>query len=212
MFLKTGRDTKFLSDLTEIFIFVRKKYSREGGEKVIISGKDLVERLAMVAPLSPEGLDRVSELINEGKIVISPFPDISGILKVFSLDFEIGKIKIPESPGMFKEICVDFSRPETLKENFEIYDKEKIFLHPKDFLRIETRQFLGIPTNLLAQVTIKRELAKYGLGIIGEPVYLSPGFIGRVEVDVNNHGNRPIALSQGLAIFQVMFEQLTSRT
>jgi len=180
---------------------------------VILSGKEISKRLAMVVPVdTPAGLERIRELINEGKIVISPFPNISKILEAVFLDLEIGKIKIPESPGILKEICVDFSQPESLKERFEIYDKEKVFLHPnpREFLRIETRQFLGIPTDLLTQVTIRREFTKYGLEIIGEPVYLSPGFIGRLELNIKNCGNRPIALFHGLPIFQAMFELLSS--
>ena len=180
---------------------------------MILSGKEILERLTMVAPVStPAGLERVKELINEGKVVISPFPDISKMLEVLSLELEIGKIKIPESPGFLKEICIDFSRPETLKEKFEISDKEQVFLHPnpRDFLRVETRQFLGIPADLVAQIGIGSKFATHGLEIIGEPAYLLPGFVGKVDLNIKNSGNRPIVLSPGLPIFQLVFELLSS--
>jgi len=165
---------------------------------------------------------RIIKALSNGRIIIAEESDREHIperwynpkklLGPYFLNLEIGKIKIPESPGMLKEICIDFSQPESLKERFEIYDKERVFLHPnlREFLRIETRQFLGIPTDLVAQVTIKREFARYGLEIIGEPVFLQPGFIGRIELNIRNCGNRPIALFLGLPIFQAMFELLSS--
>lgn len=165
--------------------------------------------------------ERIQRLLNKGKIIIAEMHhDITSgswfnpekLLGPCSLTLEIGKMKIPENPSTRSEICVDFSQPKSLKEKFEISSEEKIFLHPspRTFLRIETKQLLGIPTDLIAQVTIKKEFARYGLEIIGGTIFLKPGFIGRVALNVKNSGNRPIALSPGLPIFQARFELLSS--
>jgi deoxycytidine triphosphate deaminase len=176
---------------------------------VIFSGREILKRVTVI---TQDDFVKAKQLLKEGKIIVYPFPDTNKISKGISLELEIGKIKIPESPGFLKEICIDFTRSETLEEKFEISDKEKVFLHPnpRDFLRVETRQFLGIPADLVAQIVIGSKFATYGLEIIGEPAYLLPGFIGKVELNIKNSGNRPIALSPGLPIFQVIFELLSS--
>jgi len=182
---------------------------------LIISGNALLKRLAMVAPLRTDTLDVVKELMDKGQIVISPFPDISKILRAVSLTMEIGEIKEPKIPSTSQWICIDFSQLETLKEadkSFSPFKGEKFYLHPgvHNFARIETKQFLGIPNDLLGEITVKEEFRKYGLSLIGGINYLPPRFMGRVTADITNSGNRPIVLSVGLPIFEARFHLLSS--
>ena len=157
--------------------------------------------------------EEIKKALSHGKIVIDrPIPQIRKMLGPYFLTLTIGKIKIPKNPSMRSEICVDFTQPKTLEEKFETPDKEKVFLHPnpRTFLRVETKQLLGIPTDLIAQVTIPRKFTRHGLEPIGGTEFLEPGFIDRVVVDVKNSGNRPIALSFGLPAFKVTFKLLSS--
>jgi deoxycytidine triphosphate deaminase len=182
---------------------------------VILSGKAILKRLTAVAPIStPSGVARVKEAIDEGKIVISPFPDISEIPST-SLTLEIGKIQEPLIPSTSKWICVDFSQPETRKEadrSFRMFTAEKFYLHPgvHNFARVTTKQFIGIPNDLLGLIAVKEEFKKYGLGLIGGISIVSPGFMGEIELDIINSGNRPIVLSLGLPLFQLVFELLSN--
>ena len=169
----------------------------------------------MVAPLRTDTLETVKELMNKGQIVISPFPDISKILGATSLIMEIGEIREPEIPSTSKWICIDFSQVETLKEadrSFRPFKGEKLYLHPGvyNFVRAETKQFLGVPNDLLGEITIKEEFRKYGLALIGGVNYLPPRFMGTVTADIINSGNRPIVLSVGLPIFEIRFHLLSS--
>lgn len=182
---------------------------------MIISGQHLIERLAMVSPVHPGTLDVVREAMNNGKIVVSPFPHTSKMLSSFSLTLEIGKIYEPQIPSTVSEICVDFSKPDTLEiadKGFRLYEKEKFYLHPgvHNFARVETKHFLGVPNDLLGQITLKKEFTAYGLTIIGGITYIQPGFMGRATLDIKNDGNRPIALSIGLPVFEMTFETLSS--
>jgi deoxycytidine triphosphate deaminase len=182
---------------------------------VILSGKAILKRLAMVAPIStPPGLARVKEVIDEGKIVISPFPDISKIPST-SLTLEIGKIQEPLIPSTSKWTSVDFSQPETLKEadrGFRMFTEEKFYLRPGayNFARVTTKQFIGIPNDLSGLIAVKEEFRKYGLGLIGGNSIIPPGFMGEIELDIINSGNRSIVLSLGLPLFQLVFELLSN--
>jgi len=179
---------------------------------VIFSGNALLKRLAM-PPRSRE----IKELIDRGQIVIEPFPKIGRekIARVASLPLEIGEIREPEIPSTSKWICIDFSQEETLKEadrSFRPFKGEKFYLHPgvHNFARAETKQFLGIPNDLLGEITVKEEFRKYGLAIIGGVNYVPPRFMGTVTADITNSGNRPIVLSVGLPIFEARFHLLSS--
>lgn len=165
----------------------------------------------------PPRSHEIKELIDRGRIVIEPFPEIGRrkIARAVSLPLEIGEIQEPQIPVTSKWICVDFSQPETLKEadrSFRPFEKEKFYLHPgvHNFARVETKQFLGISNDLLGEITVKEEFRKYGLALIGGVNYLPPGFMGTVTVDIINSGNRPIVLSLGLPIFEVRFQLLSS--
>jgi dCTP deaminase len=179
---------------------------------VILSGKALLKRLNEVVPVSPFGWAELKRAINEGKIVISPpTSEISST----SLTLEIGKIQEPLIPSTSKWICVDFSQPETLKEadrSFRMFNREKFYLHPgvHNFARITTKQFVGIPNDLLGFISVKEEFKKYGLGLIGGISIIPPGFMGEIELDIINSGNRPIVLSLGLPLFQLVFELLSN--
>lgn len=179
---------------------------------MIFSKKNILDRLTTIEELKSQEIE-IEDVLRKGKIIFDPFLKI--LLGSYFLSLEIGKIQIPEDPGASPVQYVDFSKPEILKEidrEFRLPSKEEVFLHtnPKDFLRIETRQFLGIPTDLIAQVTLEKEFMRYGLEIIGGAVLLEPGFVGKVVVDVKNSGNRPIAIVLGLPVFQVTFELLSS--
>jgi len=179
---------------------------------VIFSGNALLKRLAM-PPRSRE----IKELINKGLIVIEPFPKIGRkkIAKATALPLEIGEIQEPEIPSTSQWICIDFSQVETLKEaekSFRLFKGEKFYLHPgvHNFARIEAKQFLGIPNDLIGEITIKEEFRKYGLVLTGGINYLPPRFMGTVTADLINSGNRPIVLSVGLPIFEARFHLLSS--
>ena len=179
---------------------------------MILSGSALLKRLAM-PPRSRE----IKELIDRGQIVIAPFPNIERekIAKATSLHLEIGEIQVPLIPSTSKWICIDFSQVETLKEadkSFRPFEGEKCYFHPgvHNFARVKTKQFLGIPNDLLGEVTVKEEFRRYGLALIGGVNYVPTRFMGTVTADIINSGNRPIVLSVGLPIFEIRFHLLSS--
>jgi len=179
---------------------------------LIFSKKNILDRLTTIEELKSQEIE-IEDALRSGKIVVDqPVPKIREILGPYFLVLPIGKIEIPENPSIRSEICVDFTQPKTLGEKFETFNQEKVFLHPnpRTFLRITAKRLLGIPTDLIGQVTIKREFAKYGLGIIGGTILLEPGFIGRAIADVKNFGNRPMTLTLELPIFQLTFQLLSS--
>jgi dCTP deaminase len=65
---------------------------------------------------------------------------------------------------------------------------------------------LDIGTRLAARVEGKSSLARLGLGVHVTAPTIHAGFKGQIQLEMVNHGSRPIRLRTGMRICQLIFE------
>lgn len=72
--------------------------------------------------------------------------------------------------------------------------------------RTEERVNLPITSRIAARVEGKSSLARLGLGVHITAPTIHGGFTGKIQLEIVNHGSRPIRLRKGMRICQLIFE------
>ena len=71
-----------------------------------------------------------------------------------------------------------------------------------------TKEFLDLKdSRLAARVEGKSSLARFGLSIHLTAPTIHAGFLGRIRLEIVNHGHHPIILRRDMRICQLIFEQ-----
>jgi dCTP deaminase len=84
-------------------------------------------------------------------------------------------------------------------------------LFPGKFILGHTRQFVNIPTDLVAQLNGKSTLARRGLMVHSTAGYIDPGFSGHITLKLANIGHEIIFLEEEMLIAQIVMIQMTTR-
>lgn len=80
-------------------------------------------------------------------------------------------------------------------------------LHPGQFALGVTLEWLRLPTDLSASVSIRSSLSRHGL-MLATAMGVHPGFTGCLTLELSNIGALPVEISPGMAICQLFFHQL----
>jgi dCTP deaminase len=87
-----------------------------------------------------------------------------------------------------------------------------VILNPNQFLLSMTREKVGSPISgqLAARVEGRSSLARLGLRIHMTAPTIHAGFIGKIALEIHNAGPFPLRLKPGVAICQLIIEQVSS--
>lgn len=87
--------------------------------------------------------------------------------------------------------------------------EEGFALQPNILLLAWTIEKIKLPVfaRVAARVEGKSSLARLGLGVHITAPTIQAGFTGNIQLEVVNHGARPIKLRKGMPICQLIFEQ-----
>ena len=81
----------------------------------------------------------------------------------------------------------------------------KVEIEPKDFVLMSTQETISLPDNIVACIEGKSSLARLGLQIHQTGGWIDAGFSGQVTLELYNVSNRPIVLTAGMPIAQIVF-------
>lgn len=192
---------------------------------MFLSNTSIKERL-----VSGENLDhkQIIALLEKGHIVLTPFPsdkELAERLGQCSLDLQLGD-KIRESTNPRNTIThrdgktslvhqtVDFRNPETLDQAdsadgvYQLEEKGEFVLEPKGLVRAVTKEFIGLPADLVGFVHSRSRCGRYGISSSYDAPKIDPGFVGQIVLEISNMGLRRFSLHPGLAICQIIFAKL----
>jgi len=129
----------------------------------------------------------IEKLIKEGKLKISP------------LDKEaIGAIAVDLH---LDETALD---PDSGKES----SLRDFHLSLDEFYLANTLEFIELPGNLLARIVPRSSLARLGVLATFDADILPPNYAGKPILTLKNLSRKPVLLKPGLAVAQIMFEQV----
>ena len=129
----------------------------------------------------------IKKLIAENKIKINPFDEAD--LGSVSVDLHLG---------------VEALNPDSGKE----LDLHDYHLSLDEFLLANTEEYITLPDNIVARVVPRSSLARLGVLATFDADILPPNYTGKPILTLKNLSKKPILLKAGLAVCQVMFEEV----
>lgn len=79
---------------------------------------------------------------------------------------------------------------------------ESFVLYPHQLVLATTVEYMALPPDVFADVTVRSSYARLGLGVA---TTLQPGWRGAIPLELFNHGNTPVELVVGSCICQIRF-------
>lgn len=134
--------------------------------------------------LSKQSIER---LIKEKKIKINPFEETS--LQSVSVDLHLDSTAL--NPDNSKEV-----------------DLADFHLSLDEFYLANTLEFIEIPGNLVARIVPRSSLARLGVLATFDADILPPNYAGKPLLTLKNLSRKPVLLKPGLAVAQIMFEEV----
>lgn len=129
----------------------------------------------------------IEKLVAEKKIKINPF-DEKAIGSV-SIDLHLDKVAL--DPGKNEEISLS-----------------NYYLTNETFVLANALEFIELPNNLIARIVPRSSLARLGVLATFDADILAPNFVGKPLFTLKNLSNKPVLIKPGLAISQLMFEEV----
>ena len=148
----------------------------------------------------------IKKALKSGRLVIKDVQQDA--IQPVSVDLMLGdKFRI------FKKTSIpniDVKQPlPDLTEVVGIDEGQPFYLHPSDFVLGITREWIGLPADLMGRLDGKSSLGRLGLLVHSTAGFIDPGFQGRIVLEFTNVSPMPISLYPGMPIAQVSFYELT---
>lgn len=83
---------------------------------------------------------------------------------------------------------------------------EKFILYPHQVVLTTTVEFLSLPKNIYADISIRSSYGRLG---ISASTMMQPGWRGTIPLELFNHGNTPVEMVVGSCICQARFYEIS---
>lgn len=149
----------------------------------------------------------IKEQIAAGRIVIDPLDPKD--IQPASIDIHLGNEVL-----VFRNHTrgfIDVRIPsDDLTESISMHESVPFMLHPGEFVLAGSKEFIGVPEDILGRLDGKSSLGRIGLLIHSTAGFIDPGWRGRLTLELSNVSKLPITLYSGMAIGQISFMKLTT--
>jgi len=160
-----------------------------------------------------------NQLIHRKLSQDTPLHERLWVTPMLDPDLQIGPasvdVRLGTSFAVFRRIhsgIVDpASRVPPRHERFDCAVGDSFLIHPHQFVLATTLEFVRLPNDLAAYLTVRSSWSRFGL-VVGTSMMLQPGFAGCIALEVSNEGAPPLRLYPGARIAQLAFEQLAEPT
>ena len=154
----------------------------------------------------------IVKALEEGRIKISPAPDLSRQLGSISVDFRLGRTFMVFEHS--RHSFIDPRNPKSIGEAMRtievVGDDEPFIMQPGDFALASTVESLELPNDLLGRLEGRSSIARLGITVHSTAAVFEPGWIGTATMELSNLGRMAVALYPGMRICAFSFETLSS--
>lgn len=133
--------------------------------------------------------ETIKKLISEGKIKIDPYDE--SMVGAVSVDLRLGDEAL--NPDSGKEI-----------------DLQDYHLSLDEFLLANPIETITLPPNLIARIIPRSSFARLGILVTFDADLLPPNYSGKPILTMKNLSKKPVLLRSGLAVCQLLFEEVDS--
>lgn len=153
----------------------------------------------------------IKNALKTGRIKISPKPDLSTQLGSCSIDLRLGNIfRVFEHS---KRAYIDPSNKDYSNEitrEIKIRKGEQFVMQPGDFVLAVTLEHVVIPKDLMGRLEGRSSLGRLGIVVHSTASIFDPGWDGKCVLELGNLGRMAVALTAGMRICAMTFEELSS--
>lgn len=153
----------------------------------------------------------IKSALEEKRIIITPKPDLKTQLGSCSIDLRLGNLfrifdhsKYPFIDPYKKDYSSDITREVKLK------DDQQFIMQPGDFVLAVTMEKVTIPDNMMGRLEGRSSLGRMGIVVHSTASIFDPGWNGNCVLELGNLGRMAVALTPGMRICAMTFEQLSS--
>lgn len=159
--------------------------------------------------LSNKGIltkDELNKLIQKKEITIVPLLEQSQIGEI-SIDLRIGTdfLALHQGREAFIDTTKDEIQTRPIKSHFTETRRrigEHFLLHPAQPVLFSTLEYIKLPNNVYAVLSLRSSYSRLGLTI---STIVQPGYCGCFSIEIVNSGNTPIKLVSGARFIQARF-------
>ena len=153
----------------------------------------------------------IKEAIKKGRIKITPSPDFKTQLGSCSIDLRLGnEFRVFEYS---KHPLIDPSKKDFSNEitrEIKVSNGGKFIIQPGDFVLAVTLEVVKISPDLMGRLEGKSSLGRLGIVVHSTASVFDPGWDGRPVLELGNLGRMAVALTPGMRICAMSFEELSS--
>lgn len=153
----------------------------------------------------------IKKAIKEKRIEIAPALDFSTQLGSCSIDLRLG-----DTFRVFEHSTNSFIDPSKKDYSNEITRELKVkngkqfIMQPGDFVLAVTLEKVKIPADLMGRLEGRSSLGRLGIVVHSTASIFDPGWDGKPVLELGNLGRMAVALTVGMRICAMTFEQLSS--
>ena len=153
----------------------------------------------------------IKQALADGRIKITPAPDLATQLGSVSVDFRLGGTFMVFEHS--RHSFIDPRQPQSIGDamrTIEVSDDERFIMQPGDFALASTIESLELPDDLLGRLEGRSSIARLGITVHSTAAVFEPGWVGTATMELSNLGRMPVALYPGMRICSFSFEQVSS--
>lgn len=153
----------------------------------------------------------IKQAIKKGKIKVSPPLDLKKQLGSCSIDLRLGNTFRVFKHS--KHAYIDPAKKDYSNEITRVVvvkNGEPFIMQPGDFVLASTLEKVTISPNLLGRLEGRSSLGRLGIVVHSTASVFDPGWDGYPVLELGNLGRMAVALSPGMRICAMTFEELSS--
>lgn len=157
--------------------------------------------------------EELKKLIKKKELTIVPLLEDNQIGEV-SIDLRIGTdfLALHQGREAYIDTTEDKIEKRPIKSHFtETRRKigESFLLHPSQPILFSTLEYLKLPSDVYAILSLRSSYSRLGLTI---STIVQPGYCGCISVEIVNSGNTPIKVMAGARFIQARFVRLNNHS
>lgn len=153
----------------------------------------------------------IKNAIKDKRIRISPKPDFTTQLGSCSIDLRLGNVfrvfehsRKPYIDPAKKDFSNEITSEIVLKNG------DQFIMQPGDFVLAVTYEQVTIPPDLMGRLEGRSSLGRLGIVVHSTASTFDPGWDGKCVLELGNLGRMAVALTVGMRICAMAFEELSS--
>lgn len=153
----------------------------------------------------------IKKAIKEKRIAITPSPDFSSQLGSCSIDLRLG-----DSFRVFEHSRNSYIDPakkdysNEITRTIKIKKGQQFIMQPGDFVLAVTLERVKIAPDLMGRLEGRSSLGRLGIVVHSTASIFDPGWDGNPVLELGNLGRMAVALTVGMRICAMTFEELSS--